>query len=196
MFQHVPAERVVRPQGGGGHHRLRPIPQGYVPHRHRRSLRQGSQCHENRLALDTGLRLRHPDIECAIDTDSCRRTSYKRGGEDGDGSRSVGPCRGCLFGQGGAHGVFFRRCPLWAAAVESASGWWRSSTGAIDTTGMVRKAGGSEGSLLARTPQTHAQELPPLFQGLLQTACFDTGVWDKTADDAVAAIDPVATQLV
>jgi hypothetical protein len=66
-------------------------------------------------------------------------------------------------------------------------------TGAIDTTGMVRKAGGPEGSLLARTPQTHAQELPPLFQGLLQTACFDTGVWDKTADDAAAAIAPVAT---
>ena len=116
MFQDVAAERVARPQGRGGHHRLRPIPQGHVPDRHGRALRQRSQCHENRLALHPRLRLCHSDVERAIDTHCRCRTGDKRSGEDGDGPRPVRPCRRSLFGQGSAHDVFFRRCRLEAAS--------------------------------------------------------------------------------
>ena len=116
MFQHVAAERVVRPEGGGGHHRLRPVSQGHVPDGHGRPLGQRPQRHENRLTLHTRLRLRQSDIERAVDTDRGCRTGDERCCEDGDGSRPVRPCRRCLLGQGGAHDVFFRRCRLEAAS--------------------------------------------------------------------------------
>jgi hypothetical protein len=122
MFQDVATKGVAGPQGRGGHHRLRPIPQGHVPDRHGRPLRQRSQRHENRLALHPGLRLRHPHVERAIDAHGRCRAGDKRGCKDGDGSRPMRTSRRSSFGQGGAHDDFFRRCRLGTASFESAFG--------------------------------------------------------------------------
>ena len=167
MLQHVAAERVARPKGGGGHHRLRPITQGYVPNRHGCPLGERPQRHEDRLALYTRLRLCQSDIERTIDTHRRCRASYERCCEDGDGPRPVRPCRSSAFCLGGTHGVFFRRCLSRLRRNGDAI-----PTGAIDTTGRVRKACGAEGLLLARTPQTHDRDRLVPSRRLSQIACF------------------------
>ena len=187
MLQHVAAERVARPESGGGHHRLRPITQGHVPNRHGCSLGQRPQRHEDRLALHARLRLCQSDIERPIDPHRRCRAGDERCCEDGDGPRPVRPCRSSALSLSGTHDVFFRRCLSLVRRNGDAI-----PTSGIDTTGRVRKACGAKGLLLARTPQTRDRDRLAPSRRPLQFACLEAQARGGTKNET-KGVRPVAT---